>query len=447
MTWDRATAQALPSSEVTHLHLLRHGKVDTGGERRCYGHTDYALSTVGRAQTDALVDWVAGWMPPVDLVLTSDLSRCTALAEPVASRLGVPFEVVPALREQDMGAWEGRTWADLTQEDIETVRAYWTDYAGTSPPGGESFRAFGERVDGWFADAWPRLRGKRVVVACHAGVARALCCRLLGLPWSEALRFAPVPGSHTWLQVAQAGTVLQALGERPFAQDPGVVAFARARAAAARDRPPRIALSGSAGTGKTTLGRALAAALDVPYVPEGMRARLEGGLDLHALGPEGLRALVRELWAEQQAREAAAVASHGGFVADRSPVDYAAFWLTYRFSDDPAATRAFFAETLGAVERYDRIVCLPWGVLPLQADGVRTPNPWVQRAFQATVEGLLTREVPEARLALLPTAVGSVSARVAWVQDLLAETGTALGGWGSAPAEQAVEPREDPPGR
>lgn len=445
MTWDRAAAQALPSSEVTHLHLLRHGKVDTGGRRRCYGHTDAPLSAEGEAQTAALVDWIAGWIPPVDAVLTSDLDRCRRLAVAVGARLGVPVEVTPALGEQDMGAWEGRTWAALTEEDVEGTRAYWTDYAACAPPGGESFGQLGGRVDAWFAGAWPRLRGKRIVVACHAGVARALCCRLLGLPWSEALRFAPVPGSHTWLQIAESGAVLQALGERPFAQDPGVVAFARARRAARRDRPPRVALSGSAGTGKTTLGRALASALDVPYVPEGMRDRLEAGLQLHTLGRDGLRALVRELWHEQQAREAAAVRAHGGFVSDRSPVDYAAFWLTYRFTEDPAATAAFFAETLGAVDRYDRIICLPWGVVPLHADGVRTSDPWVQRAFQATVEGLLTREVPEARLALLPTVVEGVDARVAWVRDLLAETGTAIGGWSAA--DEPVQPREDPPRR
>jgi hypothetical protein len=77
---------------------------------------------------------------------------------------------------------------------------------------------------------------------------------------------------------------------------------------------------------------------------------------------------------------------------------------------------------------------------------VRTPNPWVQRAFHAAVEGLLTREVPGERLALLPVGVVALDERIAWVQDLLAETGTARGGWGSA-AQQPVEPGEDPPGR
>ena len=407
--------------------------METGGERRCYGHTDYPLSAAGAAESERLVEWVREWLPEADGVLSSDLVRCTALARPLAAALGLPLRVEPALREQDMGAWEGRTWSSLTEEDVAGVRAYWTDYVGTTPPGGESFGAFAERVDAWFSAHWAELRGRRWLVVCHVGVARAVLCRLLGLEWGEALRFAPVPASHTWLQVAEAGAVLQSLGERPFAQDVGAVAVKRAARAGGRDRPPRIALSGSAGTGKTTLGRALASRLGVPYIPEGMRSRLESGLDVHALGHDGLRELVRELWQEQRAREAEAVESAGGFVADRSPVDYLAFWLTYRFTTDPVRTGAFFREVLETVDDYDRLVCLPWGVLPLEADGVRSANPWVQRSFQALVEGLLQREVPAGRYAMLPAAVTTLDARVSWVLDQLGEAGTRAGAtWGAS---------------
>ena len=53
----------------------------------------------------------------------------------------------------------------------------------------------------------------------------------------------------------------------------------------------KLALSGSAGTGKTTLGRRLAAETGLPYVPEGMREWLERpGADIHTLGESGLRA-------------------------------------------------------------------------------------------------------------------------------------------------------------
>ena len=81
MAWDRSTLQALPSAEVTHLHLLRHGRPDTGGTRRCYGHTDLPLSMVGEAQSAALVEWAKQHLPAPDRVVSSDLQRARVTAE------------------------------------------------------------------------------------------------------------------------------------------------------------------------------------------------------------------------------------------------------------------------------------------------------------------------------------------------------------------------------
>lgn len=151
----------------------------------------------------------------------------------------------------------------------------------------------------------------------------------------------------------------------------------------------RIAISGSAGVGKSTLARALASELGVPCLPEGMREYLQsGGPDLHRLGHDGIRALVLRLWAERQEAEARAT---GGFVADRSSYDFAAFWLFYRFAEpnDPD-TAAYLAATMGP-DRYDLVVLAPWGRLPLEADGVRSTNPWVQLHTQLLIEGMVRR--------------------------------------------------------
>ena len=43
--------------------------------------------------------------------------------------------------------------------------------------------------------------------------------------------------------------------------------------------------------------------------------------------------------------EELALARQGGFVADRSPVDFAAFWLHYRFAHAREETEQFFAAT------------------------------------------------------------------------------------------------------
>lgn len=151
----------------------------------------------------------------------------------------------------------------------------------------------------------------------------------------------------------------------------------------------RIAITGSAGTGKTTLASTLAAELGLPVIGEGMRDYLERtGIDPHSLGHEGMKNLVRQLWVERQAQEAAAT---GGFVADRAGIDHAAFWLYYHYAREDAETQQLFAEAL-APERYTHLFVLPWGRLPLLSDGIRTADAYVQRHVQLLIEGLLRQQ-------------------------------------------------------
>ena len=204
MQWDSTTALALPSTEVTQLHLFRHGEVDTGGVRRAYGHTDYPLTARGQDQGRSLVDFAQRRLPPADGVISSDLARCTAIARPLAERLGVPLLTSPLLRAQHMGAWEGRAWDALSEADIAFVREYWSHYATVRPPGGETYSEMAFRVTGWLEAEWAQLRGRRWHVLTHIGPIRAFCCRLLGVPLDQALRFTPLYCSHTWFQLAQA---------------------------------------------------------------------------------------------------------------------------------------------------------------------------------------------------------------------------------------------------
>ena len=145
-----------------------------------------------------------------------------------------------------------------------------------------------------------------------------------------------------------------------------------------------------------------------------MRARLEAGLDLHSLSREALRELLIELWEEQ--REAEEKATHG-FVADRSSVDFAVYWMRYGFYYDPGP-QDFIEQVLKHACSYDAIVLLPWGAIELIDDGVRSTNRWVQRHFQASVEGLLTRE-HGLRTLRVPIALRSLEERLAWMRERL----------------------------
>ena len=408
-TFDAETQGVMPDAGFLDVHLLRHGAVEGFGERTVRGHHDTPLSAEGLLQHDRLVHWFAGHERAPDRVVCSDLTRCRDLGERLAARLRRPLEVEPALREQDMGDWEGRTWRALTAEYGRAVNDYWDDYVGARPPGGESLEDCAARVGACWDGLTARHDGSRLLVVTHTGVIRVLLCRALGLPLGEALRFAPPAASHTQLQLAAAGAVLSTLGERPWID--GVPDAPRPLGEA-----PRLALSGSAGTGKTTLGRRLADELGLPFLEEGMRRRLEGGLDLHRLRHEELQRLVEELWAEQCAAEDACP---DGFVADRSPADFAAFWIFYGFHYDTAATERFLAATRERLARVDRVVLLPWGVLPLHSDGVRTAEPWTQFQYQCLVEGLLARDGAADQLVRVPPGHTELEARLDLVRAAL----------------------------
>lgn len=171
--------------------------------------------------------------------------------------------------------------------------------------------------------------------------------------------------------------------------------------------PRRIALAGSAGTGKTTLGRLLADELGYVFIEEGMRKRLEAGLDWMALHarPGGYEDLLQELWHEQQTAESNALRHAPGFVADRSPYDHGAFWLHYGSLHDRKRTNEWMERLIAAGRSLDRVVLLPWGDLPLQHDGVRSTDRWLQFRFQSILEGLTERYGPAGQVVAIPSAL------------------------------------------
>lgn len=390
--FDEATRHVMPERGSVRALLLRHGDVAGFARRGVRGQADVPLSTEGHRQHGALVDQLVRHGPRPARVISSDLSRCRDLGARLAAATGAELLVDERLREQDMGRWEGRRWGEISADAGLAVNDYWDDYVNAAPPGGESLACMAERVRAvWREHATPDTDGERCAAfVTHIGPLRVLLCDALGLPLDQALRWAPPAASLSTALTAAAGCVLEGVGERAWLDG-----------APERVAPdaPRVALSGSAGTGKTTLGRRLAEALQVPFLEEPMRARLEDGLDLHSLSHDDLRRLVLELWEHQRDAEAAA---SDGFVADRSAADYAAFWIHYGFHHDPLATEPVLQPLLAHVANYDRIVLLPWGVLPLADDGVRSTNRWIQFMFQSLVEGFLGRHATAARLLRMP---------------------------------------------
>ena len=174
----------------------------------------------------------------------------------------------------------------------------------------------------------------------------------------------------------------------------------------------RIGVVGSAGVGKTTLALTLAATLDAPVLHEAMRARLEAGFSLAGLSREEHQRL---LLADAADVTGLVEAAAGGCVADRTPLDFLAFWFCNGYgADSPRETALFVERTVAALKLFDLILALPWGVLPLEDDGVRYPNPWHQLHAQMVIEELCRRYAPADRLAFMPADITEPDERCRW---------------------------------
>jgi len=150
---------------VTTIFLARHGETDWNAQDRWQGHADTPLNDRGREQARELAARLAD--VPFEAVYSSDLRRARETAEIVADGREPAIQIEPALREIDVGSWQGLTNAEIGDRER-------TD--------GETLDAFRDRVLAAIASIGRRHDGADVLVVAHGGCARTLQRHLLGDP-------------------------------------------------------------------------------------------------------------------------------------------------------------------------------------------------------------------------------------------------------------------------
>ncbi|MGH9155407.1 MAG: histidine phosphatase family protein [Acidimicrobiales bacterium] len=160
---------------MPRLLLLRHGQSTWNAEERWQGWADPPLSPLGVHQAEDAARWLVESGTGFGTVACSDLVRARRTAEIVADGLGLgPVEVDPALRERNVGDWEGLTTDEIGLRWPEALAA-WRDRRLRTTPGGEAEPVLVARALaglGRLAAAAPT--GGRVLVVTHGGVIRSL---------------------------------------------------------------------------------------------------------------------------------------------------------------------------------------------------------------------------------------------------------------------------------
>jgi broad specificity phosphatase PhoE len=187
---------------VTRILLARHGETDWNRDNRFQGHADPPLNDAGREQAAALAASLAG--ERVAAVYSSPLRRAFETAELVAAPHRLEPTTVDALREVDVGSWQGLTRTEIESRFPEQFHR-WLAF-GQGWEDGETYEEMGVRVIGALSELSARHDGERVVVLTHGGPIRAAIAAASGISHSEARRREPVVGNCVVVEVdAQDG--------------------------------------------------------------------------------------------------------------------------------------------------------------------------------------------------------------------------------------------------
>lgn len=160
--------------------LVRHGETDWNRERRFQGHADIPLNDTGRGQARELAELLEA--EGLTAVYTSPLRRASETAHIVAGRLGLPATELEALREIDVGDWQGMTIDEVRTQFPERLDVAWR----SGWPGGETHEGLGARVLPALIELGRAHPGGRILGVTHAGPIRAALAAAAGVSHEDS---------------------------------------------------------------------------------------------------------------------------------------------------------------------------------------------------------------------------------------------------------------------
>lgn len=182
---------------MTTISLLRHGEVEGGPRFR--GSTDDPLTKNGwqqmRIATNAVKE--TRW----NRIISSPLQRCAHFAREYALQHNLNISFEDHLKEMHFGQWEGRSAAEIMQEDPDALGRFWSDPIQQSPPDAESLLDFQTRVLEAWQNIIDRYVGQKILIITHGGVIRVLLCHEQKKPINKLLEIDVPLGSLTHIQV------------------------------------------------------------------------------------------------------------------------------------------------------------------------------------------------------------------------------------------------------
>lgn len=158
----------------TVIDLIRHGEPEGGSKYRGH-HVDDPLSEKGWSQMWAAI----GEQIPWQFIISSPLLRCCEFANALGERHDIPVAIDDRLKETGFGSWEGKTRAEVRQQNPKEYEGFYRDPVNCRPAGAENLDDFIARASSACDDVVQRYVGHHCLIVAHAGVIRAIVAHTL----------------------------------------------------------------------------------------------------------------------------------------------------------------------------------------------------------------------------------------------------------------------------
>lgn len=179
------------------IYLVRHGETVLH-KGICIGQTDISLAEEGIAHiSQKTLPQLLALQPENPRIIASPLQRTMQTAKILDNELKVGIETEPALKEIDLGKWDGLPFSYIQKNWPGAYEQRGANFAHFRTPNGESFFDVQQRA---LEAVLPLCTvPESLILVTHAGVIRTLLCAANQTPLQELFTYKPATGSITVL--------------------------------------------------------------------------------------------------------------------------------------------------------------------------------------------------------------------------------------------------------
>ena len=165
----------------TDIYWVRHAPT---WAKELNGWTDIAADL----SDHEVFDWLNRTLPTAAYVISSDLQRASKTADILSSNRKRLADIID-LREINFGDWEGKTAKQIMEFDPVNAMAFWSDPSSASPPKGESWIDFTNRINTYIDRMIKNYPSTSIIIVAHFGVILSYLQSTLKIPPEVVIRY------------------------------------------------------------------------------------------------------------------------------------------------------------------------------------------------------------------------------------------------------------------